>query len=267
MSNNASPSGYYIYSIGIVAQNKHLDSDFVQILPIEVTPYVDGELDSNPEKMDAEGKDKYGEDYKVTINKDEAVTAEWLRISHTNRRTSPDVRRGERVLLYRHSDSERLYWDSMGMDDHLRRLETVIYSWSATPREEDDATLPQHSYSLEICTHTKQVTFMTEKDPSEGGGGDGEPYKYTFQFNTGYGSVVLTDHVGNFFELDSPETCWTIYNIRGTYTRWDKDDIIAFAPGEINAEAIKRIFMKCGSSTIEMLPSEINVNSPMVYIN
>lgn len=267
MAMNTSPSGYYVYSIGIAAQNKHLDSDQIYVLPIEVTPYVNGELDSDPKPFDAEGVDKYNEPYMVTVEKDQAVKAEWLRISHTNRRTSPDIRRGERVLLYRHSDSERLYWDSMGMDDHLRRLETVIYSWSATPREDEDATSPGHSYSFEICTHTKQVTFTTERDPAEGGGGDGEPFTYTFQFNTGYGSVTLTDHVGNYLELDSPETRWTVMNKNGTYTKWDKDDIIMYAPGEINAEAVKRIFLKCGGSTIEMLPSVININSPIVNIN
>lgn len=260
-------SHFQIYSIGIAAANKHLDSDLLQIVPIEITPFGEGELDSKIEEFEGEGKDRFNEDYHVKVSHDRAIEAKWLRIHHTNRRTSPDVRRGERIMVYRHSDSGEFYWDSMGMDDHLRRLETAIYSWSATPREDEDATAPEHSYSLEVCTHTKQVTFRTARDPEEGGGGDGEPFSYTFQFNTGEGAVILTDHVGNWIQLNSADTKITVMNKDGAYTHWDKVDINMYAPNEITMKAENRIFMECGSSTIEMTPSNITQISPRIDLN
>lgn len=260
-------SQFQIYSMGIAASNKHLDTDLAYIVPIEITPFGEGELDSLLDEYEGEGKDRNDMEYSVKVNHDRAIEAKWLRITHTNRRTSPDIRRGERVMLYRHSDSGELFWDSMGMDDHLRRLETVVHSWSATPREDEDATDPEHSYSLEVCTHTKQVTFRTVMTPDKGGGGDTEPFAYTFQFNTGDGVVTLTDDVGNMFRLDSAETKITVINEDGAYTHWDKQNINMYAPNEITMKAENRIFMECGSSTIEMTPSNITQISPRIDLN
>ena len=198
-------SHFHVYSIGIAAANKHLDTDILYVTPIEITPYIDGELDADIEEDSAGGEDKYQDEYTVKVKHDIAVEATWLRLHHTHRRTAPDVRRGERVMLYRHSDSERLYWDSMGMDDHLRKLETVIWTWSDTQDEKKDSTHPQNCYSLEICTHTKQITLRTMK-------ANEEPFAYTFQFNTDYGAVTLKDDDGNFIELDSKETRIRLYN-------------------------------------------------------
>lgn len=218
-----------LYSIGIVSANKHLDSDTIYAVPIEVTPYGEGELDSEIEQFEGKGKDRHEEDYEVSVNHDSSVEAIWLRDKHTNRRTSPDVRRGERVMLYRHSDSGAIFWDSMGMDDHLRKLETVIYSWSDTQDEALNSTEPENCYQFEICTHTKQITLQTVK-------ADEEPYEYTYQFNTGEGIVLLTDDVKNFFQLDSPETCWTIKNKDGSYGEWNKREIMHYGPDSVTVE-------------------------------
>lgn len=200
-------SKFKLYSIGIVSQNKKLDEDTCYIMPIEVTPFVDGELDAKLEEVIGEGKNKDNENYTVTVSKSSSIKAKWLRVLHTNRRTSPDVRRGERVLLYRYADSQDFYWDSMGMDDHLRKLETVIWSWSDTKEEYQsvDSTDPEQSYTFEISTHNKLVTFRTVK-------ADGEPYAYTFQLDTKYGNFILTDDDGNYFQLDSPETSLKMVN-------------------------------------------------------
>lgn len=260
-------SKFEFYSWAIAAQNKHLDTDELYATPIEVTPYMDGELDARIEDVEGSGEDHNEEAYTVVVKKDNAVLATWLPMHNTNRRTSPDVRRGERIMLYRMADSDRFYWVSLGMDDYLRRLETVIYTWSATDREEDDATDPEFCYSLEVCTHTRQVTFRTVKGIDHGGKGTTEPFAYTLQFNTDYGSVVLTDDAGNYFQLDSPETCLTFENKDGTYTHWDKKDIHMYAPNEITMKAENRIFMECGNSTIEMTPSNITQISPQIDLN
>jgi hypothetical protein len=222
-------SHFQPYSIGIASANKHLDSDILYVVPIEVTPYGEGEIDSEIEQFEGKGKDRHEEDYEVSVNHDSSVEALWLRNGHTNRRTPPDVRRGERVMLYRHSDSGALFWDSMGMDDHLRKLETVIYTWSDTQDEAKNSTDPDQCYQFEVCTHTKQLTLQTVK-------ADEEPYAYTYQFNTGEGIVLLTDDVKNFFQLDSPETCWTIKNKDGSYGEWNKREIMQYGPDSVTVE-------------------------------
>lgn len=225
------------YSFAIAAQNKHLDSDIVYAMPVEITPYMDGELDARIEEVEGSGEDHYEEEYTVKVKKDNAVKAQWLPIHNTNRRTPPDIRRGERLLLYRFADSERFFWVSMGQDDHLRRLETVIYTWSATDREEDDATDPQFCYSFEVCTHTRQVTFRTVRGKDHGGTGTKEPFAYTLQFNTDYGSVVLTDDDDNYFELDSTETRLLLRNKFDTIVHLDKKRVLINGDEEVRIKS------------------------------
>lgn len=225
------------YSFAVAAQNKHLDSDIVYAMPIEVTPYMDGELDARIESVEGSGEDHHENPYTVTVSKDNAVKAQWLPIHNTNRFTPPDIRRGERLLLYRFSDSEQFYWVSTGQDDNLRRLETVIYTWSATDREPDDATEPENCYSFEVCTHTRQVTFRTVKGKTKGGGGTTEPFAYTLQFNTDYGSVVLTDDDGNYFELDSTETRLLLRNKYDTIVHLDKKRVLINGDEEVRIKS------------------------------
>lgn len=222
-------SHFQPYSIGIASMNKHLDSEVLYAVPIEVNQFGEGELDSEPEKFEGKGKDRHDEDYEVSVNHDSSVEALWLKSGHTNRRTPPDIRRGERVMLYRHSDSGAIFWESMGMDDHLRKLETVVYTWSDTQDEAKNSTDPDQCYQFEICTHTKQITLQTVK-------ADEEPFAYTYQFNTGEGIVLLTDDVKNFLQLDSPETCWTIKNKDGSYGEWNKREIMQYGPDSVTVE-------------------------------
>lgn len=234
-------SQFQVYSIGIVAQNKKLDEDIIYVLPIEITPFVNGELDASVSKENISGLDKDGNTYTVSVNESSSVKAKWLPLGETNRRTAPDVRRGERVLLYRHSDSDLLYWGSMGMDAHLRKLETVIWSWSGTRDENADSTDPENCYSLEVSTHNKLLTLRTSK-------ADGEPYGYTLQLNTQYGNFVVTDDVGNYMQIDSPETKISLKNKDGTEVHLDKKDINAYAPRDINVTCDRDFNLSVGNN-------------------
>lgn len=230
------------YSIGIVAKNKNLDEDIVNILPIEVTPYVSGELDYFVEPVTAGGTDKYGKPYSVTVPTTATIKAKWFRMGHTNRRTSPDVRRGERVIVYRYADSDEFYWDSMGMDDHLRKLETVIWSWSATKKEyqEEDSTKPENCYSFEVSTHNKLITFRTVK-------ADGEPFAYTLQLDTKYGNLIITDDIGNYIQLDSPERSIKMVNKDKTVVHLNKK--------KLWLEAAEEVRIKSGATEVVHTPS------------
>lgn len=223
-----------VYSIGIVAANKKLNSKVAFITPLEITPFMDGELDAIIKDKEVSGVDSNNDSYQVKVSVSTAIEATWLPYTNTNRRTAPDLRRGERVLLWRYSDSDEFYWTTLGMDDNLRKLETVIYTWGATRDESKDSTLPENSYSLEVCTHTKQVTFRTVK-------ADGEPFAYTFQINAKEGAVTLTDDVGNYITLDSTDTLIRLENIDGTWTELNKEDI--------NAKCNNRLIAEVGNFT------------------
>ena len=82
-----------IYSLGIVANNKALSSDEVEVTPIEPMQLIDGEIVSTPRDLETTGVDADGVTYNVKVTADNAIVAKWLPIG-SNRRTAPDVRRG-----------------------------------------------------------------------------------------------------------------------------------------------------------------------------
>lgn len=249
-------SQFRVYSIGIVAANKPMSTAVAQIVPIEVLPLLDGELTDGLERLEVDGDLADGSKYTVSVEASNAVEATWLS-ANTNRRTPPDLRRGERVLLWQYGDADKFYWTSLGLDDHLRKLETVIFAVSATTDEEDTSLRTDNTYSLEISTHTKQITLRTSK-------ADGEPFEYIFQFNTKEGCVTLTDDDGNYLEMDSAEGRITLQNSSGTNLVLDKKDIRFKAVRDLIGTVAENLELKVGENLDVSVGGSSTVNTGAV---
>lgn len=232
---------FKVYSWGIVADNKAMSSKIINVLPVEYTSMVDGELCSNPQVLKTKGKDKDGQAYEDSATVDNVKECTWLPFG-TNRVTAPDVRRGEPVLIWNYGNTDKYYWTIPGLKDDLRRLETVVYAFNGNPEVESKEFDPEDHYYLEISTHSKQITLRTSNK-------NGEPFKYTFQFNTNDGIVTLADDTNNFFELDTKEITMKMELNTGTKLHLDKMNFLL--------EAIENGVIKVGESTITMTPSSI----------
>jgi|JFJP01.1.fsa_nt_gi hypothetical protein len=214
------------YSAGIVAMNKLLSSKDIECHPIEEFPMVDGQLSDEVNDYKSKGKDSKGAEYETTVKNTVTVLATWLSLTGSNRITAPDVRRGELVMLYQFGDVDKYYWTTMKEDLKLRKLETVIYAFSATKDEKKDAT-PTTTYYFEISTHKKLIHLHTSKDNKE-------PYTYDIQLDTDNGKLTITDDVNNFIELISKEKIIHLENTDGTFIEIDKKKINMFASHSVN---------------------------------
>jgi hypothetical protein len=226
------------YSIGIAAENKPLNTRTLNVTPIEVLSALDGELNFNPTSTTSVGTDSAGNRYEVKATVDNTITAEWYP-GNSNRVTPPDIRRGELIDIFRLADSDQYYWRCMGLRDDLRRLETVIFAFNGSPKEGGKGIDFDTCYFLEISTHKKLVTFQTSQ-------ANGEPFRYTFQINADEGRTVLTDDVGNYFELDSAKTNLRLENIDGTHLELNRKDIKGYAPNNIDLKADNNISLTAG---------------------
>lgn len=186
-----------IYSLGLVAINKPLTTKEIEVTPIEDTPMLNGEINDDVTKYKAEAEDSKGSAYNVELDTTNTVKATWLPIGSSNRMTAPDVRRGETVVLYRFADSDKFYWATLKDDMHLRKLETVVYAFSANQKE-DTKNTSENMYFLEVSTHKKIVHFHTSK-------ANGEPYMYDIQINAAEGFIQIQDDAKNFFTFNSKE--------------------------------------------------------------
>lgn len=257
-------SAFRAYSLGIVTENRApglgtLNEEtgeyegWINVNPTEQTPFIDGELRSNPETTQAKGVDADGQPYEDEVESDNCIPAVWLPLG-SNRITPPDVRRGERVILWAVADSDTIYWTEFG-DNHLRRLETVIYAWNANPNLEAKNGIDFKScYYFEISGHGKHVTLCTSR-------ANGEKAAFTFQFDGGEGRVTLQDDGDNHLFLDALERLWRLQNGDGTTLELDKRNFRVEAPDNIDCTAGKTVSFECTDYTVKA--KTFTVDSPI----
>src|SRR5690606_22162241 len=167
----------------------------------------------------------------------------------SNRYTAPDVRRGERVILYTYGDTNQFYWRPLGLDDHLRKLETIVWAISAT-RDETKTTLDLETcYIVEFSSHAKAISISTCK-------ADGEPFAYDIQLNTKDGRFTIQDDAagadkeGNLWLFDSANTHFRMQNIDGTLLELKKIDVNVVVPGTLTGTVEKDINCSCENMNV-----------------
>ena len=210
-----------VMSIGIAAENKALSSNLLSVIPIEAIPLIDGDLLDSITSIETSGVDATGAEYTVKVKTSPALKTTWLPMG-SNRITAPDVRRGERLLIWQYADTDKYYWSPMGLDDDLRRLETLIYAWSATKDDNEELDVTKNMYTLEISTHAKHLTLRTTK-------ANDEPYAYTIQLNTKEGVFFISDDDGNVIELNSKKRKIVAKNADATEVLLDKKFLYGYS--------------------------------------
>ena len=213
-------------SVGYALQNLTPGERVLEIFMGEHTPGVDGETNASVTELEVQGVDPDGQAYSSKARSTPGVPATWLPFG-SNRLTPPDIRRKERVLVYQFADEDKYYWTELGLDDPKRRLETVIYVFNGNPDENSpDEINIENCYFFEVSTRTKQVTFQTSR-------ANGEPFRYTAQFNTGEGRWTIGDDAKNYVEFDSANVEFRAHNSAGSYFEMVKKKVMMFAPDSV----------------------------------
>ncbi len=225
-------SGFKLYSLGVVAANKKRKSKIIEVIPQESMPMLDGELTDNVDKYKAKGEGVDGENaFDNEIKTTASIKAEWLPWGNVNRKTAPDVRRGETVFIYRYKDTDKFYWVEFMDPLKLRRLETVVYAWS-NERQENIPLDDKNTYFLEVSTHDKYIHLHTNKN-------DEEPFAYDIQLNTKEGFLQIQDDDGNYLFIDSKNRHIRAENKDKSFIELNKRVINIDAPDEINLRTKK----------------------------
>ena len=242
--------------IGRVSENKELRSKAILATPVEAVPLLDGEVKSNVTTLEYKGVDAGNVEFSSNINIDNAIEATWLPFG-TNRATAPDVRRGERVLIWQAGDADKYYWTVTGLDDDLRRLETVVFTFNANPKEDNTTNALENCYTFEVSTHTGQITIRTTTL-------NGEYTSYVVQLNTMQGAFTLQDGRGNFAHLDSADLLWHLALMTGTFFKLDRNDILANAPDKFQMDAKNSATINTKKMVINSDTTTINAKSTKI---
>lgn len=217
------------YCYGIAAENLALDSKLLEVYPEELIPMVSGDIVPEVFTLESNGILPDGKEYTASVNEAITIKCTWL---PTGRVITPEnVRRGERILIYRWGNSDKYFWRSAGLDQDLRRLETIVMVVSGNPDNADQTGFDlSNCYFLEISTHKKLITFINSV-------ANGERAEFTFQLDTGEGTFLIEDEKGNSFFFDSVNTLYRILNADNTRIEMSKKLIEIFAEDSISMEA------------------------------
>lgn len=210
-------SALHFYSVGLAAENKRMDTNQLNVFPMEALNAYDGELRVNPQEIHTQATDANGNPVEFRVLTDTVLTADWMPVD-SNRLSAPDVRRGEEVEIWRLADSDVYYWRSRSTRLGQRTLESSIYAWAAAPDITDEKRNATNSYFLEISTHVGHITLSTSQKNKE-------PFGYRLQINTRDGKVVLQDQTGNTIYMDSKERVIRSLNSTGSEIAINDKDI------------------------------------------
>lgn len=250
------------YSLGQVAENlvirQRNDPAFgsLEVTPVEALNFLDGEIKSNPTQDKVSGVDASGATVQTTVMADNSLTATWIPLEG-HQHTPPDVRRGERVIIWQFANLPTFYWTELGLDRKYRKLETSTYVWNANPDEADDSQTPENHYSIEVSTHKGTITLQTSK-------ANKEKVIHTLQLNPMEGKFTFMDDLGQAVYIDSIAHLIHLVNADKSEVTLDKQDITVQCDDTLNLTASKVVNLT--TETLNIKAPNINVDSQTVQV-
>ena len=201
-------SKFTFFSLGEAAGNLTFGQRELKVIPKESFSQLDGEVTDAMAELEAEGVDKDGNTYTSKVGTSNSITATYL--SFDPHKPFPSlIRRGEKVIIYRLADTDKYYWQPLGLDDTTRRRDILVIAVPNSPKENENSRTPETAYYIEVNTIDKHISVQTNKN-------DGEPFAYSIQLNTKEGFFSVMDDAGNFIQLVSSEDRITTQNATGS---------------------------------------------------
>lgn len=236
-----SASMFRSVAMGTAIENLPLGSTELKVSPHEKLPFMDGELVDRIDTMDYDHQNMDGKESGGTAFVSGGLTATWL--PQSNRKTPPNVRRGERIELFQFGSNDKYYWRCMNLDENLRRLETVVFGVNANPSESQDGTSPDNMYFIEMSAHGKSITLSTSQM-------NGEYCTYDLQFDLTAGLFIVKDSEENKVFIDTRKTNIRLENSSGTFVELNKENINGYAPSNISLKADNNVDVKAKKITL-----------------
>ena len=198
--------------IGIVANDKKVGSNTIRVFPQQQLGEYEGVI-TYEDKENTKSVSSSGSGVLVgSVSKQPTITADWVNLGGSNRVTSPDVMKGETVILYRVGGADKWFWSMMRGETDLRRKETIVNVYGNTDEHGEQLT-NENSYYTVMDTKGKKIGLHTADN-------DDEVAKFDIDIDTKEGVVTIKDSNGNSL----------IHNANGTLTAVYKKKVTIKAP-------------------------------------
>lgn len=223
-----------VYSRGIAAENITFGSRTLEVWLQEKSPALDGDLTANVTNITASGVNAEGASFSQNVDTSATVNAEWLS-RNSNRPYPPLVRRGERLIIWRNADTDKYYWEEMGLDGTYRRGDIICMASVSTIVDKDTPLSHENSYWFEIDSLNGIIRISTTNLNQE-------LTTYALELLTKTGTFKFIDGLGNGLYLNSEENNWTIENAEGTRLVMKGINTLLEMKGKLDVKALEAVF-------------------------
>jgi hypothetical protein len=165
-------------------------------------------------------------------------------------------------VIWQVGDEDKYYWTESGLDDNLRRLETVVIAISGSPATTENKDIGDGDwYFIEWSSHKKHFMMSNSK-------ANGEQVQYVIKADYGEALFSLADDLDNNLVLDSLNAMWQITNTDKCLITMSKKNIEIIAQENFSLTAQKMIKMLCetmqinANKSFSLTTNKTSINSP-----
>lgn len=240
--NENSIDGYVPYCIGMVVKDKPFGVDTILAWPSGKLSMVSGSPLNSDTTNTVTFTDSFNNTKTETSNESKFQEAEWLRGDAEHLWTSPMVRAGETVQLYRYKDTGKLFWKTINPEPGLRKSERIIFGASNSNPGSNITVDLDSLYYIDFNTIDKSLIIRTTTS-----GGEAFGYKLTMSGKESF--AILEDTVGNKTGIESQANRVFMQDAIGGMIETIAGVVNLKAPGGCNIDA-SRVNVK-GPTTFE----------------
>ena len=234
-------SKLHFHSYGVIAEDNPDNDIEVKIFPVEKLYFENGETTVKKGNLDKDELYKptdlkvidkvlkvIPEDIELRqllpeevlpLKKTKYLYADWCGINNPNRYTAPNVCKGEKVIIYRYSNADRYFWDTLGFELNLRKEDHVMDVYSDKPNIDEDNVKAGKDEDLEDTYYIlKSPRDKIIKLHTTDKYGEYTTYDITIKTDDGYAELI--DGKGNFIKLDSTTDSLTTH-LEGIKAKYD----------------------------------------------
>lgn len=235
---------YQEIGTGVVTENKPLGTNTILVSPKEMLPGLVGDAASENQRITYKGQGADGTPFDTVAYTNNSREAYWLP-DDTFRLTSPDLRRGDIVRLFRYGDSPDWYWKELGNGKLKRRGETIVLGASGyldlpDPNVSGEELAIDYHYRIEMSGHRKMINIVTANK-------NGEDVLLHLLLDSKNKKISLGDDQGQEFVLSTDDKRLSFRNSEGTYAILDKKNMYLGSDDNIFIQSEKTIGIKTKS--------------------
>ena len=144
---------------------------------VEITDLIGNTLDTNKvSRKDSTQKLSYGQGNRTEVTRTNVITARFSD-SRSNQPYRPALKKGNRVIVWRYSDSDEWYWHPDDRDKSAKTTDRHRTQVPAKAKLDNEPLTDDNTYFIEANSEEGHVTIKTSSV-------NGEKYRYTITITT-----------------------------------------------------------------------------------